>query len=224
VRRSTGMEADDTDLKIQTLFPRTFVVIGATLVLMAAVPAAFWFADVALLPWSDELRWEELRSRSTQSAAGSRPGDHVSLLRQGCFGLCPIYTVSVFASGQIEFNGLAFTCAKGKQSAQIERDVANELLGDLEDAGFFALAWARGALIADAPSATTTLVRNGRTHRTERNHGDPLAPRVLRRMEQVIDEVSGTARWLPRRIGRELVCEFADGSRKRVHDLEYPRG
>jgi hypothetical protein len=216
------MDADDTDLKMQTLVPGTFVALGATMVLMAAVPAAFWFGDVGLLPWSDELRWEELRSQSTQPAAGSLSSDHVSLDRRGCFGPCPTYSVSVFASGRIEFHGLSFVCAKGIQSAQIGGDVANELLGDLESAGFFALTWTPGALIADAPSATTTLVRDGRTHRTERNHGDPHAPRILRRMEQVIDEVAGTARWLPRRIGRDLVCEFADGSRKRVYDLEYP--
>ncbi len=216
------MEADDTDLKIQTLVPRAFVVLGATLVLMAAVPAAFWFNEVGLLPWSAELRWENLRSQSTQPTAGSLSTDQVSLYRQGCFGPCPIYTVSVFASGRIEFEGSAFVCAKGLQSAQIERDVANKLLGDLESAGFFALTWTPGALIADAPSATTTLVRQGRTHRTERNHGDPHAPRILRRMEKVIDEIAGTARWLPIRIDGELICEFADGSRKRVYDLEYP--
>lgn len=42
-------------------------------------------------------------------------------------------------------------------------------------------------------------------------------------MERAVDEVAGTARWLPRRIGQELFCDFPDGSRKRIYDVEFPK-
>jgi hypothetical protein len=42
-------------------------------------------------------------------------------------------------------------------------------------------------------------------------------------MENAIDEVAGSARWLPRRAGHDLNCEFPDGSRQRPYDLEFPK-
>jgi hypothetical protein len=45
---------------------------------------------------------------------------------------------------------------------------------------------------------------------------------LLINMQSAIDDVAGSGRWLPQRIGRDLICELPDGSRKRVYDLEYP--
>lgn len=214
------MDTESPDSEPQTLPTSTFVLLGATLALMGAVPAAFWLADSGLLPWSSEWQWTQLRREVTPSPSEFAEEDFVSLERQGCFGFCPVYEVRVFASGYVRFTGISFVCAKGLQVAQIEPALAGDLLHDLAAAGFAELTWTQGSLIADASSASVTLSRGDSRHRLENSHGDPNAPRVLRRMERAIDEVAGTQRWLPRYVGHDKVCELPDGSRRPIQELE----
>jgi Domain of unknown function (DUF6438) len=217
------MNPSEPDPAPPMLAPATFVVLGATLALMAMVPAALWFAETGLLPWSRELHWLEQRQRIEPPASRFEAGDFVSLQREGCFGACPVYEIRVFETGRVQFTGIAFVCAKGVHETQIDAALSRDLLGDLLGGGLLELTWEPGALIADAPSAYITWSRGQASHRIERHHGDPRAPRLLVSMERAIDEVAGSDRWLPKRIGGDLICEFPDGSRKRLYDLEFPK-
>jgi hypothetical protein len=198
------------------LAPSTFVILGATLACIGLVPAAFWLADESLLPWAEELRWDQLRS--TENAP--EPGDgSVELWRTGCFDSCPSYSVKVDASGRVDFYGMAYTCESGARSAEISPAIARELISDIAEAGFFDLSWNQGNYIADASDSTIEL-RHGGQRRSLPNIGmDSNAPRLLRKISGAIDSVAGTQRWLPFRemeaggAGRERFCRLPDGSR-----------
>jgi hypothetical protein len=213
------MEPEDID-PLPPL-PAGFMVLGATLTLLAAVPLAFWLADAELLPWASELRWNQLRQGVT--AAPMADDDQVILERAGCFGACPVYEVRIYATGLVQFTGVSFVCEKGAHTAQIDPVLARDLLSDLNGGGFRELAWNTGALLADAPSTFTTLVRGGHSLRLERLFADTNAPRLLVRMEETIDTVAGSARWRAKRIGRDWFCDRPDGSQVRLYDLEHPK-
>jgi hypothetical protein len=202
------------------LAPCVFTILSASLVCLALVPAAYWLADESLLPWPEEFRWEQLRAHQREAAvpvSGS-----VQLIRTGCFGPCASYSVTVHTTGQVDFHGYEFVCQPGKHSARIPGAAATELVADIAEAGFLDPSWNKGNYIADATDLTVTLVYGDRSRSLPHIDAESNSPRLLRTVGAAIDEVAGTSRWLPRRIERDLVCEFADGSRKHFYDMQFP--
>lgn len=202
------MDREESESSPLRLTPDSFVVLTAVLICMAAVPAAFWLADVSLLPWAEDLRWDQLRT-ADGGARASAPG-LVELSRTGCFGSCPIYSVRVSTSGRVEFEGFAFVCAEGVQSATIPAAEARELIADIADAGFFDVSWNQGNFIADASDSTLVLEYRGRRRSLPNIDADSNSPRLLLRIAREVDKVSGTQRWLPRLEGGRRIC--ADGA------------
>jgi hypothetical protein len=56
-----------------------------------------------------------------------------------CFGLCPVYTVSVFDDGRVEFNGVKNVKEVGVYSSRINLDELNKLVDAFREAGFMRL-------------------------------------------------------------------------------------
>jgi hypothetical protein len=129
----------------------------------------------------------------------------ISLDRTPCFGTCPVYTISVTASGQVTFEGRAHVPRPGVARAEIPRQRVDSLLVELERAGYFGFAGryaasepACGRYVADLPSAIISVTRSGRTKRIEHDHGCGSAPGALAVLEKRIDEVLGSDQWLGR--------------------------
>jgi hypothetical protein len=64
----------------------------------------------------------------------------------------------------------------------------------------------------DNPTALIELSTSAGHHIVEHYHGDDSAPRLLTWMEDRIDEVAGTDKWLGKRVGNERVCQLPDGT------------
>ena len=64
--------------------------------------------------------------------------------------------------------------------------------------GFFRLDWADpcNAVATDNPTATVTFTTGLRTRTIADYHGNGCMPKVLRELEDEVDRVSGTARWV----------------------------
>lgn len=185
-----------------------YAAVTAVLACMALVPTAFWLADASLVPWAEELRWDQLRAAdggARNSASGS-----VELTRSGCMGSCPMYAVRLSTDGRVEFEGFAFVCAEGIQAASIPAVEARELIADIADTGFFDISWNQGSLIADASDSALVLEYRGQRRSLPSIDADSNSPRLLRRIARVVDEVSGTQRWLPRVESGRRIC--ADGT------------
>ena len=126
----------------------------------------------------------------------------ISLERTPCFGTCPVYTVAVSPSGEVSYEGKAHVRQLGTASAQIPAAQVDELLGELEKAGYFSMAdrytaseSACGRYVTDSPNAITTVSSRGRTKRIEHDYGCGAAPGALVVLERRIDEVLGSGRW-----------------------------
>ena len=127
----------------------------------------------------------------------------ISLERTPCFGTCPVYTISVTASGRVLFDGRAHVPRLGLVTAEIPRQRVDSLLVELERAGYFGFAGryaasepACGRYVTDLPSAIISVTRGGRTKRIEHDHGCGSAPLALAVLEKRVDEVLGSKRWI----------------------------
>jgi hypothetical protein len=121
----------------------------------------------------------------------------VTLERGACFGACPEYRVSIDADGAVAFEGRRFVRHVGAAEAQIDvRDVAR-LLQAFEDADVFALRDESVAQVTDLPSYELTVVIDGR-RKSIRDYGGLMIdmPPVVEELQNQVDRVAGTARWV----------------------------
>lgn len=170
----------------------------------AAILAAILLVMTHLLetgtyhPTREDKLWA-LHSRAT--AAHAEPLDNstvVSLRRTAaeCFS-CPQYSVRILGSGKVEYVGDQFVCAFGMHEAVADARAVRRLVEAMIASGYFGFAWKKGPYGLDASSATSVLRHRGQSYQIYDYHGDYGAPRWLRAMEDEIDRVAGTARWLP---------------------------
>jgi hypothetical protein len=143
----------------------------------------------------------------------------ISLTRTMCFGECPDYVVRIFGSGRVEYLGNNFVCTFGAQTATADPREVRRLVEAMIGTGFFGYGWARGSYATDNPTVTSVLTHGGQSYALSHYHGDDGAPHWLYAMENEIDRVAGTARWLPRygeRTGWHSLCTTHDGGTRDV--------
>lgn len=120
----------------------------------------------------------------------------ITLERQACFGMCPIYSVQVYADGRVVYNGENHVEVTGEQTAQIEPEQVELMLNTIETLGFFEWDEAYDTMyVTDMPSVITSATLNGTTHRINRYGGDNTAPIALAYLEYWIDLMTHTATW-----------------------------
>ena len=131
------------------------------------------------------------------------PADAViSLQRTSCFGPCPIYTVSIDASGTVTYEGERFVRVVGRRTAHIDPSTVATLLARAGQIRFFALRDTYRSIenpdgttttVTDLPTTIVTITVKGRTKRVEDYVG---APDALTEFEREIDNAAGTKRWV----------------------------
>lgn len=136
----------------------------------------------------------------------------ITLTRGPCFGRCPEYKVTMYGSGRVEFDGRRHVCAKGHHSAKAPTSEVRRLVEQMLAAGYFDLDWTAGPLATNASTVTSSLRHAGQSRQIEHYLGDEGAPRLLKALEDRIDAVAGTWRWLPEHKDNIRVCRLEDGT------------
>jgi hypothetical protein len=137
------------------------------------------------------------------AGAGGNPVNQadvvISLSRSACYGFCPIYTVAITGEGEVTYVGHGFVNVVGEQTATIPRADVARLLERFDEVGFENLRNEYRASITDIPTYTIALERNGQ-RKVVVDYGGPGAgmPASVRALEDEIDRVAGTARWVLR--------------------------
>lgn len=123
----------------------------------------------------------------------------ITLSRSVCFGFCPAYSVTISGDGSVRYVGERFVDAVGERRDTIPRVEVERLLRRFDEIGFERLQDSYHAHITDLPTYTVTLERNGRT-KTVSDYGGVSAgmPRAVRDLQDEIDRVANTARWVLR--------------------------
>ena len=139
------------------------------------------------------------------------PGDFsVTLHRTVCFGPCPVYTASVDASGLVEYDGTRCVAVYGHQESRLSQERLRALMAAFREIDFFDLQDVyRSDEIACAPGLfdgtviVTTLRVNGMEKTVRHWHGcnaEDVTAR-LDAFERRVDDLLGTAQWVPCGIG-----------------------
>jgi hypothetical protein len=140
--------------------------------------------------------------KSSPSAASSTA---ITLERTACFGGCPVYTISVSSSGEVQYEGRAHVRKMGAATGRVPRERVDALLSELERGGYFTFAErytstepACGRYATDSPSVITSVTLRGRTKRITHDYGCGAAPGSLVVLERRIDEALNSGQWTGR--------------------------
>lgn len=115
----------------------------------------------------------------------------VALERGACFGACPIYRVEVFTDGRVRFQGERFVQVTEPVEAKLSEAQLQALTARLERGGF---AWKSYERRDATDMPTVVLTWKGQTLR--HYQGDQSAPPELTQLEDDLDALIGTARWI----------------------------
>jgi uncharacterized protein DUF6438 len=119
----------------------------------------------------------------------------IKLERTACYGRCPVYGVSIDARGNVTYDGTSFVRVVGRQTDRIPISKVAALVQTVDRIRFFELENKYRQLITDLPTTFVTVTRDGHSKQVEDYFG---APKSLRDLEQQIDDMAGTARWIER--------------------------
>ncbi len=127
---------------------------------------------------------------NTAPAAKPTREELATIQRDGCYGWCPIYKLTVFRDGTVEYTGERFVKTTGAATwtitqtevAAIETLFADAHYGELRDKYL-------SYDVTDGPSTITSHTRDGRTKRIEHYSGDQTSPKELVRVEEGLDKL-----------------------------------
>jgi hypothetical protein len=126
----------------------------------------------------------------------------ISLRRTACLGTCPVYSVEIFQDGFVRYLGIEFVKEKGERRAVISKDKVEKLVAAFVRADYFTLSDdydgertpdGRLLRVTDLPTTYTSL-RIGAKQKSVRDYEG--APDRLRALEDEIDRVLNTKRWI----------------------------
>src|SRR4030095_1315907 len=132
----------------------------------------------------------------------------ITLERGVCYGRCAQYVLTLNSDGSVVFDGKEETKVKGKATGSISKEDLKALLAQFDKVKFFQLEdrYEFGNCpikILDTPSAITTLRVNGKAKTVRHYLGcvedDPQhtsVPPALMELEQMIDRLAGSKRWV----------------------------
>ena len=143
-------------------------------------------------------------SAEPTAAPAPTASDQLSMTRGPCFGACPMYTVTVWGDGRVQFVGDRFVEETGDHSAVVDPARVAALFAYADSIGFFDMPQsitpanesACGMSHTDDASAEITMVWGDRDQTVNHYFGCAKAPAELRSFEARIDEVAGTSQWV----------------------------
>lgn len=124
------------------------------------------------------------------------------MMRTQCFGSCPMYWVEITGDGQVTYCGMMHVDEYGERTRTISLVDVGRLADAAKQAGFFRL---QDRYMASVTDGSTTLVEIelGGRRKTVMDYLGELAgmPQSLTDLQELVDEVAGTAEWIGERSG-----------------------
>jgi len=136
---------------------------------------------------------------ATATLAPGLAGFSATLERTECFGTCPSYVVTIRGDGTVLDEGRRFVEAVGERTATVSADDVRRLVEAIEDIDYFSLDVPTVSApevcgATDAPGYATTIALGDMRRSIARCPN--FEPNVLSGLEDLIDEVAGTERWI----------------------------
>lgn len=151
--------------------------------------------------------------------------DFISLKRSGCYGPCPIYSITIYSDGTVNYSGEKYVEVRGTYSYKIPADSAEYLFRKADKISFFSLKdeYREGKfleknkdgsydtlrfLISDLPTQIVTIKRSDKKKSVvdyfkispSHKHYNELkkyeAPQALKDFEKEIDRVAAVKKFV----------------------------
>ncbi len=120
----------------------------------------------------------------------------ITLMRSGCFGSCPSYTVTISTDG-IVFDGHSFVVASGKHTDTVNADDVRALAKQFVDADFYSMNASYRAGVTDNPTYALSISIDGHMKEVEDYVGASEGmPAVITELENEVDAFARTQRWI----------------------------
>jgi hypothetical protein len=134
--------------------------------------------------------------------------DHAPLAtleRTDCYGTCPVYKLTVFRDGMIEYVGTRYVKVTGKAVGQISEAQVDKLEDLFLKYQYLQFKTAyHGRQVTDMPTVNTSYTPAGGTTKIVKHYlGDDNAPVALNRIEHSIDKLVHVERWIGTESERE---------------------
>jgi hypothetical protein len=118
--------------------------------------------------------------------------------RTGCYGSCPAYVIEVDRGGAVYYEGVAHVRKCGRAAGRVDNPGLAALRDAIARADF-----ARTPehccdcmTVTDQPSAIITVADGGAQKTITDYHGCDAAPRALRELEDALDAILQSERWV----------------------------
>jgi len=122
-----------------------------------------------------------------------------SLERTECFGSCPAYNLQIAGDGLVTYHGNSNVDVVGEQTAHLTTEAIRRLLEAFEKADFFSLEDRYETGVTDFPTYTIGIKIGGITKTVVDYAGDEMGmPEAVTRLENEMDAVAGTVKWIGR--------------------------
>jgi hypothetical protein len=116
------------------------------------------------------------------------------LHRTACFGPCPAYRISIYASGHATYEGYGHVDRMGHYETHVDDGVRSALRQEAERRGFFELQDRYDSPVTDLPSTIIAVRANGHTKEVTGRVGTPQA---LKDLATKADELLLGLDWRP---------------------------
>ena len=136
-------------------------------------------------------------TRSVTASAAPK-GPWLSFETTACLGICPVYTVRVFSSGRIEYDGKRFVIQRGHRFGRLPAGRLEKLRQAVTEAGFNDLP-ANCCDCHDKTDAPTMIIgihSEEGTKSVRHYHGCLSAPSSISELEKKIVALTGVSRWI----------------------------
>lgn len=150
---------------------------------------------------------------TNQTQTKEKPELSLKMERSGCFNFCPVYKLTVQPDGKVLFEGIQDTSTKGRVESVLSKEKISEITAQIEKAIFFSLkdsytsvsdncpSWA-----TDSPTVVLQINLNGNEKKITHSLGcheeynpnevQKVFPQQLYNLENKIDEIVETKRWI----------------------------
>ena len=120
----------------------------------------------------------------------------VTLQRSGCFGICPVYNLTIYGNGTVIYEGTKNVDISGIQISNISENKVRQLLSEFKNIDYFSLNETEIAshIVVDVPIFTSSLTVNGKTKTIQ--HCETTEPEELTELEDTIDEIVNSSQWI----------------------------
>lgn len=113
--------------------------------------------------------------------------------RTACFGRCPIYTLSVYESGYVDYIGEKWVEKEGRFSSRVDQSVIEELMQKSEAINYFEFDHTYDSkFVTDLPATITTLKGENGFHVVVNRY---QAPEQLTQFSQEFDQLFKDLAW-----------------------------